>query len=106
MCSHSLASERATTATTGSVSLTLNTSCGTPGSMKMKSPAAFSTTFLNPPPHSWRPWPREEVERHREADVDVRGGDAARRNRRDVHRQLPGADILPRQSHFVVDAVP
>ena len=39
MCSHSEASERATTAITGSVSLALNTSCGTPGSMKMKSPA-------------------------------------------------------------------
>ena len=31
--SHSLASDRATTATTGSVSLRLKTSCGTPGSM-------------------------------------------------------------------------
>jgi hypothetical protein len=44
MFCHSLASDRATTATTGSVSLALNTSCGTPGSMKMKSPAVFSTT--------------------------------------------------------------
>jgi hypothetical protein len=54
MCSHSLASERATTATTGSVSLTLNTSCGTPGSMKMKSPAWFSTTDSSAGPYSCR----------------------------------------------------
>gem|GEM_PF-3744212 len=33
MCAHSLASERATTAITGSVSLILNTSCGIPGSI-------------------------------------------------------------------------
>jgi hypothetical protein len=50
MFCHSLASERATTATTGSVSLTLNTSCGTPGSMKMKSPAVFSTICFSPSP--------------------------------------------------------
>src|SRR5215468_8208014 len=37
MFSHSKASDRATTATTGSVSLKLRTSCGIPGSMKMKS---------------------------------------------------------------------
>src|SRR5262245_39436393 len=49
---HSLASDRATTATTGCVSLTLNTSCGTPGSMKMKSPAPFSTTCVKPSPYS------------------------------------------------------
>src|SRR4051794_27289109 len=42
--SHSSALDLATTATTSSVSLMLNTSCGTPGSMKMKSPASFSTT--------------------------------------------------------------
>src|SRR5262245_57490191 len=29
------------------------------------------------------------VKHHLEADVDVRGRDAAGRNRRDVHRQLP-----------------
>jgi hypothetical protein len=52
MFCHSLGSDRATTATTGSVSLALNTSCGTPGSMKMKSPAVFSTTCFRPSPYS------------------------------------------------------
>ena len=106
MFCHSLASERATTATTGSVSLTLNTSCGTPGSMKMKSPAVFSTTCVSPSPYSWRTRPSQDVEHHLEADVDVRVGDAAGRNRRDVHRQLLRADVLPRQPDLVVDAVP
>src|SRR6185295_11463062 len=57
MCSHSLASDRATTATTGSVSLRLKTSCGTPGSMKMKSPASFSTDCSSAGPYSWRTRP-------------------------------------------------
>ena len=48
----------------------------------------------------------EDVEHHLEADVDVRGGDAAGRNRGDVHRQLLRADVLPRQSDLVVNAVP
>jgi hypothetical protein len=51
-----------------------------PGSMEMKSPAVFSTTC------------------HLEADVDVREGDAARRNRRDVHRERLRAHVLRRQS--------
>ncbi len=52
MCSHSAASDRATTATTGSRSLRLKTSWGTPGSMKMKSPASFSTAYRSPGPYS------------------------------------------------------
>src|SRR5215467_5187212 len=90
MFSHSLASERATTATTGSVWLQLNTSCGTPGSMKMKSPASFSTTCLSPGPYSCR----------------TRACDAARRNGSDIHRQVSGRDVVGRQAHLVLDAVP
>ena len=106
MFCHSLASERATTATTGSVSLTLKTSCGTPGSMKMKSPAVFSTICVEPVAVLVPDPALEDVEHHLEADVDVRVGDAARRNRRHVHRQLLRPDVLGRQSHLVVDAVP
>src|SRR5205823_686595 len=52
--SHSSALDRATTATTGLLSLRLKTSCGTPGAMKMKSPAAWSTRSFKPSPYSWR----------------------------------------------------
>ena len=48
----------------------------------------------------------EDVEHHLEVDVDVRVGDAARRNRRDVHRQLRRADVLRRQAGAVANAVP
>ena len=106
MLAHSLASERATTATTGSVALTLKTSCGTPGSMKMKSPAVFSTTCFRPSPYLVADAALEDVEHHLEADVDVRVGDAAGRNRGDVHRQRLRADVLARQAFFVVNAVP
>ena len=46
------------TAITGSVSLRLSTSCGTPGSMKMKSPASLSTACSSAGPYSCRtrPW--------------------------------------------------
>ena len=77
---------RATTATTGSVSLTLNTSCGTPGSMKMKSPASFSTTCSSDGAELVTHAALQDVEHHLEADVDVRRGHAARRNRRAVIR--------------------
>src|SRR5207245_2375818 len=46
------------------------------------------------------------IEHHLEANMDVRVGDAARRDRRDVHRELLRADVLPRQPDLVVDAVP
>ena len=49
---------------------------------------------------------RENVEHDLEADMDVRVGDTARRNRRHVHRQRLGADVVARQAHLVVDAVP
>ena len=35
----------------------LKTSWGTPGSMKMKSPASFSKTLFKPGPYSWRTLP-------------------------------------------------
>jgi len=57
MCSHSLASERATMATTGSVALRLKTSWGTPGSMKMKSPGPFSSDSDRSGPYSCRTRP-------------------------------------------------
>src|SRR5207249_1427644 len=43
---------------------------------------------------------------HLEAHMNVRVGDAAWRNRRDVHRELFRADVLRRQPDLVVDAVP
>ena len=50
--------------------------------------------------------PFENVEHHLEADVNVRVCDAARRNRRDIHRQLLRADVLVRQADLIVNAVP
>ncbi len=106
MCAHSSASERATTATTGSVSLRLKTSCGIPGSMKMKSPAPFSTDLLEVIAVLVAHAPAQDVEHHLEADVHVREGDRARRDGGDVHRQLLGVDVLGRHPGLVLDAVP
>ena len=104
--SHSSALERATTATTGSVSLRLNTSCGTPGAMKMKSPASWSTRSREPVAVLVAHAAFEDVEHDLEVDVDVGAGDAARRNRRHVHRELRRADVLARHPELVADAVP
>ena len=106
MCSHSPASERATTATTGSVSLTLQTSCGTPGSMKMKSPGPFSTLSVRSVAVLVAHPALEDVEHDLEVDVDVGVGDAARRNRRDVHRELFRRGVPRREAGLVADAVP
>ena len=53
MFSHSATPERATTAMTGLISLRLMTSCGTPGWMKMKTPAELSIDFSRFSPYSW-----------------------------------------------------
>ena len=49
---------------------------------------------------------RENVEHHLEVDVDVRVGDAGRRNCRDVHGKLSSGNVLGRQPDLVVDVVP
>src|SRR6185295_2160529 len=48
----------------------------------------------------------EDVEHQLEVDVDVGVGHAARRDGGDVHRQLPGIDVLGREAGLVLDAVP
>src|SRR5262245_61978426 len=48
----------------------------------------------------------ENVEHHLEADVDMGIGHAAGWNGGDVHRERLRADVLSRQSFFVVNAVP
>src|SRR5262245_18884690 len=48
----------------------------------------------------------ENVEHHLEADVDMGVGHAAGWNGGDVHRERLRADVLARQSFFVVNAVP
>src|SRR5262249_50515616 len=50
--------------------------------------------------------PGEDVQHHFEADVDVRGGDAARRNRGDVHRQLFRVGVLRGQAGAILNPVP
>ena len=48
----------------------------------------------------------EDVEHDLEPDVNVRAGDATRGNHGDVHRQRLGADVLPRHTELVLDAIP
>src|SRR5262245_64705432 len=48
----------------------------------------------------------QDVEHHFEIDVDVRAGDAAGRDRGDVHGQFPGRNVLGREPDLVLNAVP
>src|SRR5262245_41476394 len=48
----------------------------------------------------------EDIEHDLEVDVHVGEGDAAGRDGRHVHRQLPGGDVLGREADLVADAVP
>ena len=80
MCCHSLASDRATTATTGSVSLALNTSCGDAGLDEDEVTGRILHDLLQPVTIFVADAPLQDVEHHLESDVDVGGGDAAGRD--------------------------
>jgi len=48
----------------------------------------------------------KDVEHHFEVNVNVRVGDAARRDGRNIHRELPRSDVLAGKSGLVADAIP
>ena len=72
----------------------------------MKSPAEFSTLCAKSVAVFVAHAALQDVEHHLEAVVNVRRGDPAGRDRRDVHRQRVGADVLSRHPELVADAVP
>ena len=72
----------------------------------MKSPASFSIDCLSPGPILVADPAFEDVKHQLEADVDVRIGHPARRNRRHVHRQLGRADVLGTHAGLVLDVIP
>ena len=48
----------------------------------------------------------EDIEHHLEADVNVGAGHSSGGNRRNVHRQGGGPDVLTGHAELVLDAVP
>ena len=106
MCSHSLGSDRATTATTGSLVAEVEDLVRHAGLDENQISGGIVdrlsemvAVFVADPA-------LEDVQHHLEADVDMGEGDAAGWNRGDVHRELFGPDVLARQPRFVLDPIP
>jgi hypothetical protein len=105
MSSHSLADERATNATTGSVSLILKTSCGTPGLMYEIAGCVFHD-LLEPGAEFVAHFAFHNVKDHFEADMNMRRGHATRRNGGDVGREFCRAHVFGGHALLVMNAIP